>query len=289
MTASTLALDVRFADVQAGTATLLHAAHVPVASGQWTAMVGPNGAGKSTLLRVLAGLQVSENPNRTQAEDQRSESNPSLLGTTWTLLGKDAAQWTAKARSRSLAWVAVDGDLLSSWWVRDVVALGRLPHQSAWGAASPSDTQAVDHAMALAQVERFAHRRVGTLSAGEQQRVQLARALATDASVLLMDEPVAHLDPSHQFDWRALMLTLVAQGRTLVTVLHDINLALAAHHVMVLQQGHVIHRGLAGDAATHAAMRQAFDQRLCIERVNGRWRAWVADSELSPDITSSAR
>lgn len=288
MTASTFALDVRFADVQAGTATLLHAAHVPVAAGQWTAIVGPNGAGKSTLLRVLAGLQASDKPNRTQAHVQRSKSTPSALGTAWTLLGKDAAQWTAQARSRSLAWVAVDGDL-STWWVRDVVALGRLPHQSAWSAASANDTQAVDHAMALAQVERFAHRRVGTLSAGEQQRVQLARALATDASVLLMDEPVAHLDPAHQFDWRALMLALVAQGRTLVTVLHDINLALAAHHVMVLHQGRVIHRGLAGDSATHAAMRHAFDQRLCIERVNGRWRAWVADSEPFFNTLPSAR
>ncbi len=287
MTASPIALDVRFAAVQAGHATLLHAGHVPVAAGQWTAIVGPNGAGKSTLLRVLAGLQVSERPNRTLASVHRAEPDPASLGTAWTLLGKDATQWTAQARGRSLAWVAVDGDL-SAWWVRDVVSLGRLPHQSSLGAASSSDMKAVNHALMLAQVDRLAHRRLGTLSAGEQQRVQLARALATDASVLLMDEPVAHLDPAHQFDWRALMLDLAAQGRTLVTVLHDINLALAAHNVLVMHLGRVIHRGLASDLATHAAMRQAFDQRLCIERVNGRWRAWVTDSEPSPNTTPNA-
>jgi iron complex transport system ATP-binding protein len=274
--AATLALDVRFANVQVGNATLLHAAQVRLAAGQWTAIVGPNGAGKSTLLRVLAGLQHVEKPNKTKADVRSGLPNAPSSAASWTLLGKSAAQWTPQARARSLAWVAMEGDL-SSWWVRDVVALGRLPHQSAWGAPSRSDACAVDRAITLTQVERFAHRRVGTLSAGEQQRVQLARALATDASVLLMDEPVAHLDPAHQFDWRALMVSLAAQGRTLVTVLHDIPLALAAHQVMVLHQGRVIHHGLAHDAATHAAMRQAFDQRLCIEPVNGRWRAWVVD------------
>jgi iron complex transport system ATP-binding protein len=280
MMASTLALDVRFADVQVGPVTLLQAAHVRLAAGRWTAVVGPNGAGKSTLLRVLAGLQVVERPNQTLVGVPSDSPSTPSPAESWSLLGKSAALWTAQARSRSLAWVAVDGDV-SAWWVRDVVALGRLPHQSAWGAPSRSDEQAVDRAMALAQVERFAHRRVGTLSAGEQQRVQLARALATDASVLLMDEPVAHLDPAHQFDWRALMVSLVAQGRTLVTVLHDINLALAADHVLVLHQGCVIHHGVASDVATHDAMRLAFDQRLCIERVHDRWRAWVADA-LTP-------
>jgi iron complex transport system ATP-binding protein len=114
---------------------------------------------------------------------------------------------------------------------------------------------------------------LGQLSGGERQRVLLARALAVQAPVLLMDEPLANLDPPHQADWLLLVRGLVARGHTVVSVLHELTMALQADDLLVLAQGRITHAGPCADPATHRALEQVFDQRIAIHRIAHQWVA----------------
>ena len=100
-----------------------------------------------------------------------------------------------------------------------------------------------------------------------------ARALAVQARVLLMDEPLANLDPPHQADWLECVQALVAQGRTVVSVLHEISMALQAQDLVILDKGQVVHQGACADAATHAALEAVFEHRLRIRAIDGQWLA----------------
>lgn len=234
---------------------VLRDVHTTIAAGRWTAVVGPNGAGKSTLLRALAGL-VAVDGNL-------------------ALDGRALAQWTARERARAVAWLGVEAEA-DAWRAFDVVMLGRLPHHGWIDATSDADVDAVRAAMQRTQCEALAERRMASLSAGERQRVRLARALAVDARTLLLDEPVTHLDPPHQADWLALVRALVqCEGRTVVSVLHDLNLALAADDVLVLDRGQLVAHGAPDADALRAAIVRVFEGRIQIARVGDAWRAWL--------------
>jgi iron complex transport system ATP-binding protein len=103
--------------------------------------------------------------------------------------------------------------------------------------------------------------------------VLLARLLAVAAPVLLMDEPLTHLDPPHQVDWLAMIRRLVAQGRTVVSVLHEVGMALQADEVVVMQSGRVLHHGPCTDPAAHRAIEAVFEQRIAIRPLDGQWVA----------------
>ena len=216
--------------------------------GTWTAIVGPNGAGKSSLLQGLAGLR-------------RATS-----GQVW-LMGRLLAQWPAGERARALAWLSQHAEATGELAVRDVVALGRLPHHGLFGAPGAADVRAVDEALACTDCTALAGRRLDELSGGERQRVLLARALAVQAPVLLLDEPTTHLDAPHQKRLLEHLQALAGAGVTLACVLHDLNLALSAHRVLVLRDGRLCGDGPPGDPALHAAIVQAFDGAVTIERL----------------------
>jgi iron complex transport system ATP-binding protein len=114
-------------------------------------------------------------------------------------------------------------------------------------------------------------RLLGSLSAGERQRVLLARALAVQAPVLLMDEPIANVDIPNVVDWLAMVNNMTAQGQTVVSVLHDLNLALRAHCVVVMDQGRVLMQSSADDPALHACLQSVFEHRLAFHRLQDRW------------------
>ena len=116
-------------------------------------------------------------------------------------------------------------------------------------------------------------RALGQLSGGERQRVLLARALAVQAQVLLMDEPLANLDPPHQADWLLTVRALVAGGTTVVSVLHELTFALQAHDVVVMAQGRIQHHGACAERTSHRALERVFDQRIAIHAVQGQWVA----------------
>ncbi|WP_409994027.1 ABC transporter ATP-binding protein [Kinneretia aquatilis] len=247
---------------------VLHRLSLELPAGQWTAIVGPNGAGKSTLLRALAGLIPS-------------------LGSI-ELLGRPLTEWPRKARARELAWLGQNessGDELSA---QDVVMLGRLPHRAWLAPPSSADQAAVQQAMLQTQCWDWRQRPLGQLSGGERQRVLLARALAVQAQVLLMDEPLAHLDPPHQADWLQLVRGLARAGVAVVSVLHELNMALQADGLVIMQAGRVLCHGRPGEADSHRALQQVFDERLHLLEVQGQWLALPTAPVQAPAASPAA-
>ena len=152
--------------------------------------------------------------------------------------------------------------------------LGRLPHLGLVASPSAADEAAVDRAMEEAECAAWRDRRPQQLSGGEQQRVLLARALAVEAPLLLLDEPTTHLDPPHQAALARLFSRRAAAGTTVVSVLHDLSLALVAGHLVLLERGRVRAEGPTDDPALHAALVDAFEGAIRIERVGGRFIAF---------------
>lgn len=224
-----------------------------LAAGRWTSIVGPNGAGKSTLLKVLAGLLPASG----------------RVG----FMGKPLSAWSRTERARALAWLGQNESAADDLTTYDVAMLGRLPHQPWLSAPSAADHAAVEHALRTTQAWDWRQRPLGALSGGERQRVLLARALAVQAPVLLMDEPLANLDPPHQTDWLALVRQLVQTGTTVISVLHEISVALHADDVLILQQGCVLHHGPCDAPAAHRALEHVFDHRIAIHPLAGQWVA----------------
>ena len=249
----TAALQAQALQVRLGDRLVLPGIDLSLASGRWTSVLGPNGAGKSTLLKALAGLL----PVQGQVD--------------W--LGQPLAALGRRERSRQLAWLGQGEPVPDELRVSDVVMLGRLPHQGWLSAPSAQDRLQVQQALQAVQAWALRDRPIGELSGGERQRVLLARLLAVAAPVMLMDEPLAHLDPPHQVDWLERVRYLVAQGRTVVSVLHEVGMALQADEVVVMQAGRVLHHGPCADPAAHRAIEAVFEQRIVIQSLDGQWVA----------------
>ena len=250
---NSVAIDARSISARLGNVEVLHGISLALPAARWTSIVGPNGAGKSTLLRVLAGLLPHSGDVR--------------------LLGQSHGTWHARERAQVLSWLGQNESAADDLTAYDVAMLGRLPHQRWLAPPSAADRAAVEQALRTTQAWQWRDRPLGQLSGGERQRVLLARALAVDAQVLLMDEPLANLDPPHQTDWLATVRALVAGGKTVVSVLHEISFALRADELVVMDQGGVTHQGGSGDAATHRAIEAVFDQRIAVYPLAGHWLA----------------
>ncbi len=234
-------------------ALILRDLSVQIPRASWTSIVGPNGAGKSTLLKALAGLMASDG--------------------TIQLLGQAVDEISRREKARCLSWLGQSQSAAEDMRVWDVVMLGRLPHQAWLAAPSAEDYAAVEQALRDTQAWQWRERSLAQLSGGERQRVLLARALAVQAEVLLMDEPLANLDPPHQADWMALVRQLVAQGKTVISVLHEISFALQADYLMIMQHGRLVHQGRCKDIASHQALCEVFENRIAIHPVAGQWVA----------------
>ena len=250
------ALEARDVSAVLGASKVLHHIDLQIPVGRWTSIVGPNGAGKSTLLKVLAGLLAHSGEVR--------------------LFGDVLHSLPGRVRAQRLSWLGQGGagegsadDLM----VYDVAMLGRLPHQRWLAAPNDADRAAVEHALRSTQAWGWRDRPLGQLSGGERQRVLLARALAVEAEVLLMDEPLANLDPPHQADWMATTRALVAAGKTVVSVLHELSMALASDQLVIMADGDVLHDGPCSDPTTHAALEMVFDRRVHVHRVADQWIA----------------
>jgi iron complex transport system ATP-binding protein len=239
--------------VTLGGTEVLHGLNLALPAGRWTTIVGPNGAGKSTLLKALSQLLPHQGHVR--------------------MLGRDASAWSHKERARTLAWLGQNEGGAEDLLAQDVVMLGRLPHQPWLGDASAQDHAAVQAAMQETQCWDWRRRALGSLSGGERQRVLLARALAVQAPLLLMDEPLANLDPPHQSDWLRIVRRHVERGGTALSVLHEITMALHADEMVVMDAGQVLHQGRCTDAATHRALEAVFHQRIGIHSLAGQWVA----------------
>ena len=247
------ALSARGLHASLGRVEVLHGIDLQLPAARWTSVVGPNGAGKSTLLRVLAGLL----PHAGEVE----------------LHGQALAVLAPRARARRLAWLGQGEGAAADLPVYDVAMLGRLPHQAWLAPPTAADRAAVEQALRSTHAWEWRARPLGELSGGERQRVLLARALAVQAEVMLMDEPLANLDPPHQADWLALVRNLVAQGRTVVSVLHELSLALHADEMVIMAGGRIVHHGGCAEPSTHRALEAVFQGRIAVFAIEKQWVA----------------
>lgn len=185
---------------------LVEAASFTLKAGELVVLLGPNGAGKTSLIRGALGLL------------------PNMSGT--VQIDQTAlAEFSPLARARQIAYLPQIRPLAWPNRVRDVVALGRFAHGVAPGKLSGKDAEAVDKALTSCDLVAFSDRAMDTLSGGELARVHCARAFATEAPLLIADEPTAALDPRHQFRILDLIKSYVDQGAGALLVLHDIELA----------------------------------------------------------------
>jgi iron complex transport system ATP-binding protein len=228
-----------------------------IPGGEWTSIVGPNGAGKSTLVQALAGLLPYEGSIQIGGAELRSIA--------------------IKARAQHIAWLeqasSVPDGLDFGLRVYDIAMLGRLPHQNWLSIPSAEDHRVVEQAMRQTAVWDLRERFFCQLSGGERQRVLLARLFAAQAAILLMDEPIANLDPPHQADWLQWQSTLSDQGKTSITVLHEIQFALQAENLILLGKKGVHHQGKSDDPLTHQALIDLFDGRIELAKLDNHWVA----------------
>jgi cobalamin transport system ATP-binding protein len=246
------ALSLREVSVRFGVRAVLERLTLDVPRARWTSIIGPNGCGKSTLLRTLAGLL-------------RPAAGMVILE------GRALHAWPRRERAKRLAWLP-QTTAASDLTVRDCVALGRFAHTGWLGQPQPADEQAIDRALAATGSLEWARRRLSTLSGGERQRVSLARVLAAQASVLLLDEPTTHLDPPHQIDIARILREQArhAQG-TVVSAIHELSLALMADELIVMGPRTLVGHGTVVEALDGDWLSLAFGTDINIVRYDSAY------------------
>ncbi len=248
--ANSFAIQINNAKVSYAERSALNNISLNITKGKWTSIIGPNGAGKSTLLRLCAGLQ----------------GDPDCVRLDGTFL----SELSHAKRARHIAWLGQNETVQGEMSVYELVMLGRLPHLSWFDKPSEHDHLKVIQALESVHAAAWKERPIDELSGGERQRVFIARALAVDADILLMDEPLSSLDPPHQADCSELIRSLVARGKTVVTVLHEIAFALSADEIIVMQEGRVRFQGMVDQHETQRHVEQVFQNRIEIHSFKNR-------------------
>ena len=214
--------------------------------GELLAIVGPNGAGKSTLCGLLAGDLV---PTEGAVE----------------VCGRPLRTMKPAALARLRSMLSQHTYLRFPFTVREVTLMGRHPHVSRWRSPTESDYALAEYAMESTQVLHLAERIYPTLSGGEQRRVSLARVLAQDTPVVLLDEPTSALDIGHQQLVMSLCRQLAADGRAVLAVLHDLNLAGAfADRIMVMSEGEIVASGAPEEVLCPSLLSAVFNQPVMV-------------------------
>lgn len=240
-------LSVETVGVELDGHTILADVRFDVAAGQWVGILGPNGAGKTTLLRAI-GSHVP--------------CDGQIL-----LDGRRVEQMASRSRARMLAFVRQARSLTFDFTVKEFVLLGRAPHRGWLEAYRTSDEERVRAALAQVDLEGFESRSVLSLSGGEMQRVFLAQALVQDADLLLLDEPTAHLDVHYQFSFMEQVREQVAEGRTVLAVFHDLELAARyADRLLLLDDGRLCADGSPASVLTPEQIATVFGMRAEIGR-----------------------
>jgi iron complex transport system ATP-binding protein len=232
-------LAARDVTVRLGGATIVRGASLTLRAGAFTVLVGPNGAGKTTLMRALAGLVPAD--------------GDIALG------GTPLGELKPRERARRIAYLPQGHMFYWPMTVAAIVALGREPHADPFSGTSAADRAAVARALATTETEAFAQRIVTTLSGGERARVALARALATQAPVLLADEPTASLDPRHQLVVMELLRQAAHAGSAILATTHDLTLAARfADRAIVMDAGRLVAEGTPAEALTPERLAVVF-------------------------------
>lgn len=236
-----------FAYGRGGSIAAISDISLEIRAGEMVGLLGPNGSGKSTLLRNLSGVL---RPSRGQVQ----------------VFGGDLDRLTSRERARRIAFVPQQVHIRFPFTVREVVMMGRSPHQGAMGLERADDLDIVARSMELVRVTHLADRSVEQLSGGEAQRVALAQALAQGSDILLLDEPTSHLDINFQAEIMDLLLHLNrSRGLTVLVSLHDLNLAsVYCQRVFLLSGGHLKAEGKPAEVLTEDTVRRIYGAEVRI-------------------------
>jgi iron complex transport system ATP-binding protein len=243
---------IRFDDVVVryprATAPAVNGVSFDVPTETITAIVGPNGSGKSTLVRALLGRVMLERGDI-------------------YVDGKSAAQLDRRKLARRVAVVSQREEPAFPLTVRDYIALGRHPHTHLWSSVDPAGAAAIARAIEEAEVAAFVDRTTDELSGGEWQRVRIARALAQDASALVLDEPTTYLDIAHEMAVFELLDALARRDQAILVVSHQLNLvARFAHRVVLLHKGTVAAAGAPTDVMRGDVLERVYEWPLVVTR-----------------------
>src|SRR5713101_4765221 len=235
------------------TSDALEGVSLAIAPREFHAVLGPNGSGKTTLVRIALGALAP------------------LVGRA-DVIGIPASEWSRQELARTVGVVPQREDNLFPQRVRETVLLGRYPHLSLWGRERAEDHDAVDRALAACDAQHLADRWLWTLSGGEYQRVRVARALAQEPKLLVLDEPGMSLDLKHEMGLFELVLGLVeTQGLGLLMITHDLNLAARfADSLLLLEGGRPVAAGAPNDVLTQETVEKVFSWPVAMQTVDGR-------------------
>jgi iron complex transport system ATP-binding protein len=233
-------ISISHVDFSIGEKKILSDISFSVDDGGLVGLIGPNGAGKSTLARLIAGL--------TKPESGKID-----------LDGRPLPSIGRKELAREIAYMPQGHTVYWALEVYQVVALGRLPHLNPFASISGEDAAAIEHAIDMADVRDLVDRDVTTLSGGERARVMLARALAVESPILLVDEPIASLDPFHQIKVMHLLRSTAEQGRLVIAVLHDLSLAARfCDRLLLLGEGRLVADGTPRDVLNNLNLAETY-------------------------------
>lgn len=219
-----------------------------IAQGEIFIIIGPNGAGKTTLIKLMAGI----------IKRQSGQID---------VLQEPIGSYSQKKLAQVLAYVPQGLPVGFPFTVEETVLLGRAPHQKVLGLASEDDLKIVQQTMTFTEVDHLARRKLDQLSGGEQQRVLIARALCQQPQVVLLDEPTASLDLSHQIRIMDLMERLKTEkGVTVVMVSHDVNLAaMYADQLLLLKAGQIVCMGSPDEVLNFEILEETYGCKLLVD------------------------
>ena len=225
---------------------ILDGVDLDIAPGQFTVLCGPNGSGKSTLLMTMARVLAP-------------------LGGSLLLEGRPLARIPPREMARARAILPQNPPLPEGLTVFELVARGRYPHQGRFGLWRPADLAAVEQALQRTGMETLSAQPLAALSGGQRQRAWIAMALAQDSRIILLDEPISALDLRYQTEIMELLQTLARGGKTVVAVVHDLNLALAhSDRMALLHQGRLHASGPTPKICTPENIRACFGQTMLL-------------------------
>lgn len=234
-------LNVEKLNVQLGGKLIVEDVSLQVAPGEIVGLIGPNGAGKSTLVKTILGLHAQDSGKI-------------------DLLGEKVEKKSERERARELAYLPQHQEAHWPLTVRHVVELGKFPHKQPWQALSNRDGQDIDKILKEVDIPHLAGRRIDRLAGGERSLCLLARAVAVDAAILLADEPVADLDPSHQIQIMNLLKNYAEKkGKSVLVVLHDLTLAARfCHRLFMMHHGKVVVSGTPKEVLTEENLKMTY-------------------------------
>lgn len=261
-----LRIDVKELSVTLGKAKLLEQVSFTAYEGECIGIIGANGSGKTTLLKALRGLIKSEGMIQID--------------------GKDLGNYDEKELARHVAYMQQSIEIPYEYTAEDIVMTARYPYQSFWARESHEDRVIVKAMLAKMKVSHLAKKPVNVLSGGERQRVLLAKALAQQTDVLLLDEPTSALDLVHGEELFYELRTLSQQGKTIISVVHDLELAAKyCNRLLLIGDHRVLADGSVDEVLTSEYLQAAFHMDAEVYRdQHGLYRLYI---KVDPHDTMS--